>query len=119
MKHAPREHQRVYLTFFLRIYDNKNLAGYLLDISEEGLMLISETPLTEKKTYGLYMKLPPSLGLNGIASMNAIIGFSAECRWCRPDEDDRDFFLSGLSFSELKESDKLMILRLMEEYRLR
>lgn len=119
MKHAPREHQRVYLTFFLRIYDNKNLAGYLLDISEEGLMIISEIPLTEKKTYNLCMKLPPSFGFNGIASTNGIIRFSAECRWSRPDEDDRNFFLSGLSFSELADGDKLMILRLMEEYRLR
>ena len=61
MKHAPREHQRVYLTFYLRIFEEDKFIGFLIDISKDGLMVMSERPLEENREYNLRMKLPPHL----------------------------------------------------------
>jgi hypothetical protein len=61
MKHAPREHQRVYLTFYLRIFEGDKFIGFLIDISKDGLMVMSETPLEENREYNLRMKLPRHL----------------------------------------------------------
>lgn len=119
MKHAPREHQRVYLTFYLRIFEGDNFIGYLMDISKDGLMLITEKPIEENRVLNLKMKLPPTFEWKGKKVEDRLIQFRAECRWCRHDEVDKEFYLSGLSFSDLPQEDNEIIHKMIKEYRIR
>lgn len=66
MKQIPRENQRVYLTFYLRIFEGEKFIGYMIDISNDGLMVMSDMPLEENKKYSLRMKLPSSAEWEGI-----------------------------------------------------
>lgn len=119
MKHAPREHQRVYLTFYLRVFEDDNFIGFLIDISQDGMMLMSEKILEEGKFYQLKMKLPSSLNWKNTNDKDRFVGFTGQCKWSRHDEVDKDFFLSGFEFTELHKEDNSLIQEIINEYRIR
>ncbi len=57
-----RKYTRRHLIFYLRIFDeNDVLIGYLLDISEGGILMMSETEIPEGKQLKLKLKLPKEL----------------------------------------------------------
>lgn len=119
MKHAPREHQRVYLTFYLRVFEEDNFIGFLIDISQDGMMLMSENILQEGKYYQLKMKIPSSLDWKSKDDQDRYVNFTAQCKWSRHDEVDKEFYLSGFEFTELHEDDNSLIRSIIEEYRIR
>ena len=51
MKHSLREHQRVYLTFYLRVFEQDEFTGFLVDVSRDGFMIMSDFLLEETKNY--------------------------------------------------------------------
>jgi hypothetical protein len=57
-----RQRRRWELVFYLRTFDqsNDNLLGHIVDIHEEGLMLLSETPIELNKDYNLTLEMPIS-----------------------------------------------------------
>ena len=119
MKHIPRENQRVYLTFYLRIFEGDRFLGYMIDISNDGLMVMSDAPLEENKKYSLKMKLPSSADWEGGNIKDRCIDFHAECRWSKHDAVDRDFYLNGFSFSDLSQSDEKIIEKLIQDFRIK
>lgn len=118
MKHAPRQYKRIYLTFYLRIFENDSFLGFLLDISREGMMMMSEFALKENKSYTLKMKVPSSLERKEQKEAGGYIEFTATCKWTKNDDADRDFFLSGFEFTSVSEEAHAIIHRVIEEYRL-
>jgi c-di-GMP-binding flagellar brake protein YcgR len=57
-----RKYTRRHLIFYLRIFDeNDILLGYLLDISEGGILMMSETDIPEGKELKLKLKLPKEI----------------------------------------------------------
>jgi len=119
MKHTPRENQRVYLTFYLRIFDGDRFLGYMIDISHDGIMVMSDFILEEGKKYSLKMKLPSSAEWEGGNINDRCIDFHAECRWSKHDAIDREFYLSGFSFSNLSPEDEGIIQKLIQDFRIR
>lgn len=119
MKHSPREHQRVYLTFYLRVFENNDFIGFLIDLSRDGLMVMSESPLIENKFYQLKMKLPSSLEWKEKQDEDKYINFTAECKWIRHDDVDKEFYLNGFSFADISEEDNEIIHTLIKEFRMR
>jgi len=119
MKHAPREHQRVYLTFYLRIFEEDKFIGFLIDISKDGLMVMSETPLEENREYNLRMKLPPTFEWKGKKVEDREIHFKGDCRWSKHDEVDKEFYTSGFAFRELSEDDNEIIHKVIREFKIR
>ncbi len=119
MKHAPREHQRVYLTFYLRVFEGENFIGFLIDLSSDGMMVMSEYPLEESKLYQLRMKLPSSLEWKGESSPDRVIEFSAECLWNRHDNVEKEFYISGFAFRDISTEHNDIIHKLVKEYRIR
>ena len=119
MKHTPRENQRVYLTFYLRIFDGDRFLGYMIDISHDGIMVMSDFILEEGKKYSLKMKLPSSAEWEGGNINDRCIDFNAECRWSKHDAIDREFYLSGFSFSDLSPEDEEIIHKLIQDFRIR
>jgi len=120
MKHSPREHQRVYLTFYLRVFEEDEFLGFMLDFSRNGLKIISEKPMIEGKSYILGMKVPSSLEWKGKSDPDRFIKFTAFCKWSKNDDVDKEFFLSGFDLTELHdEGDEKIIKKLLKEYRIR
>ncbi len=119
MKHSPREHQRVYLTFYLRVFEGEKFIGFLVDISKEGFMLLSEFPLEEKKPYSFKMKLPTSLNWKNNKDEDRYIEFTATSIWSKHDEVEKEFYVSGFEITSIEEEDNQIIHKLIEEYRIR
>jgi hypothetical protein len=57
-----RQRRRWELVFYLRVFDQSNdtLLGHVIDIHEDGLMLLSETPIELNKDYDLILEMPAS-----------------------------------------------------------
>jgi len=118
MKHTPREHQRAYLTFYLRVFEGDMFLGFIIDISRNGFMVMTENLLTIDKYYMIRMKVPSSLEWKGEKDIDRQIEFTARCCWSRHDDVDKEFYLSGFEFTDLEESDNEIIHRMIKEYKI-
>ncbi len=118
MKHAPRKNQRVYLTFYLRVFEEDDFIGYLIDISKEGIMIMSEFPLQVGKYYLLNMKLPTSLEWKGKGDVDRSIEFTAECKRSEHDNVDKEFYLNGFEITDIDDDANAIIHKIIEEYRI-
>jgi len=57
-----RRRRRWELVFYLRVFDqsDNSLLGHVVDISEDGLMLMSEVPIELDKDFDLVLEMPES-----------------------------------------------------------
>ncbi|WP_019410210.1 PilZ domain-containing protein [Pseudomonas psychrophila] len=76
-----RRIQRHQLTCFLKVFNRftDKPMGYLGNVSEGGLMLISQLPLLVDADFELRLKLP---GADGCVQW---VDLTARCLWCRED----------------------------------
>lgn len=95
-----RKMKRRHLIYYLRVFDVKTgqLIGHLVDITAEGVMLISDKPIETGKDYQFRMALPSE-----IFNTEELI-FNAHSVWCRRDVNP-DFFACGLRISDISEQD--------------
>jgi PilZ domain-containing protein len=119
MKHLPRENQRVYITFYLRVFEGDNFLGFLIDIAKNGLKLISDNPLQPEKFYQIRMNLPSTLEWDGKKIKDKQIQYTAECLWSKPDNNNSDFYVSGFKFTDLSEEENGIIYKLIHQYKLK
>lgn len=119
MKHAERTHQRIYLTFYLRVFEDDAFLGFMTDVSREGLMLMSEFPLEEEREYTLRMKIPSCAKCKFHLDDQEFIEFRAICRWSQPEGESRDFFLNGFQIVEITEEENQCIHYLIEEFKIK
>ena len=74
------------LVFYdLRFADSGERFGELLDLSGDGLMALCEAPVLPGSRVALQLDIAPRM--LGTRSLS----FSAECRWCAPDNDSRAY----------------------------
>jgi hypothetical protein len=83
--------------------------GHLVDITKEGLMLISEQPLIDEKQYFFRMVLPAEI-LN-----KAELTFSATVIWCKKDVNP-DFYATGFRLVSISEEDMVIVESLIHRY---
>ena len=59
-----RQRRRWELVFYLRVFDQSDdsVLGHVIDIHEDGLMLLSETPIELNKDFDLALEMPASDG---------------------------------------------------------
>jgi len=88
--HNKRKIRRIHLIYYLRLFDNETniQVGHLVDITTEGIMMISEESVPMGKDFSFKMHLP------GIITGRDEINFRARCLWCRKDFNP-DLFVSG------------------------
>ncbi len=57
-----RQRRRWELVFYLRVFDqsDRSLMGHVVDISEDGLMLLSEAPIELNRDFDLILEMPTS-----------------------------------------------------------
>ncbi len=118
MKHLPREHQRAYITFYLRVFEGDRFLGFLVDISKDGMKILSDFLLEADRIYPLKMKLPASLEWKGIKNEDRYIEFSATCLWSKHDYVQKEFFISGFKFIEFGDEEQAIIHELIHLYKI-
>lgn len=106
-----RDTERKYLAFYLRVFDGASpqVLGHVVNLSAQGIMLLSDTEIPLDKDYTLRMRFPTSTADKGE------LLFKATSRWSKKDENP-DFFLTGFQIHDLKPEDQESIIELLEEF---
>ncbi len=104
-----RRLKRKHLIYYLRIFDasTRELIGHLVDITTEGIMVISEDALEGGKSYDLVMDLPEEIA--GKKEMR----ITAVCKWTN-NAANPDFYDSGFLIAENNEENLLIIKTLVQ-----
>ena len=78
---TERRIERHQLPYFLRVFNSvtDKPIGFLGNICEDGLMLISQLPMLIGADFELRLKIPASDGCQ------QVIDFTASCLWCHED----------------------------------
>lgn len=106
-----RKFERRHLVFYLRVFDgmSSRVIGHIADISEQGLMLISDDPIAVNENYRLRLRLPAEL-----CEKDEII-LNGTSRWCKPDVNP-DFYITGFQLYDLSEELRTYLLKLVKEF---
>jgi hypothetical protein len=107
-----RKSVRKYLYNYSQVLDNKNnrIAGRLVNITPEGMMIMSDEPIEQNEKFEFKINLP--LGMMAIATDNSI-EFKGNCRWCR-ESYNPDYYDVGFEFTDIPEASKNTIDYLMK-----
>jgi len=108
-----REHERFYLSYYLKVNDRQTdqSIGHCLNISDNGMMLISEEPIKTKSIFRLKMFLPEEI------QGNRYFEFLAVSKWCQTDENP-DFYTTGFQLQNVSEEGVQVIKRLIDKFSL-
>jgi hypothetical protein len=106
-----RRFKRRYLMYYSRVYNRQtgDVIGYMVDLTPEGAMIISEEPIEVGKDFRLRIDMPEEI------SQKASLDFEAKSVWCKPDIDPH-FFGTGFYINNLPEQDINLIERMIQEY---
>jgi hypothetical protein len=87
--------------------ENDQPLGRVVNLSEQGMMLVSDEPADAQSTFRCRMSLPEKL------LDRRTITFEAKCRWCREHELTGSY-QSGYVFTRIEDKD-LEVLRLLTQ----
>jgi len=106
-----RKFQRKHLIYYLRIFDRNTtrLIGHLVDITPEGVMLMSEEPIETNTTLQLRMGLPKEI------KKSKEITFDAKSLWCKKDINP-DFYDTGFELLDVPREVVEIIKRLIRDF---
>ncbi|HPH95074.1 MAG TPA: hypothetical protein PKW33_02095 [Anaerolineaceae bacterium] len=104
-----RKLQRRHLIYYLRVFDDTTnaLLGHLVDITPEGVMLISENPIPTNVVYHLRMELPQDILGQGE------LEFVGKSIWSKKDVNPR-FYDTGFEMIEVAQQHFTVIEQLVE-----
>ncbi len=113
-RHKPEDRRTVkrrHLIFYLRVWEptSNRMLGHVVDITPEGLMLISEQPIAVGEELQLEVRLPDTEG--ALQPMR----FRAVCRWSDKDINTA-FYDSGFEFLERGAEEMETLRTLVEAY---
>jgi hypothetical protein len=102
---------RRHLIYYLKVFerDTDTLLGHLVDITEEGLMIVSENPIEEGKPLKMRMTLPREI--DGVEE----ISFDASSMWCHKDVNPSLFGI-GFRFDTVNPETRQIIFELIHEF---
>ncbi|MBI9050985.1 MAG: PilZ domain-containing protein [Anaerolineaceae bacterium] len=106
-----RNLKRRHLIYYLRIMnrDTNELLGHLVDITAEGIMVISENQLEINKNFNFRMMLPKEI------VGKEMLEFSAKSLWSKKDINP-DFYDTGFKIDDMTEADSLRIDQLIHHF---
>ena len=111
MNNEKRKLQRRHLIYYLRTYNAETgqLLGHLVDITSEGIMLISEEPIEIDRPYQLHMLLPADV------FDRSELSFNARAIW-RSKDVNEDFYDTGFKFLDITPAEQDIIEYMIEVY---
>ncbi|MEW5818537.1 MAG: PilZ domain-containing protein [Spirochaetota bacterium] len=106
-----RDMKRWHLIYYLRVFDRNtnNLIGNLVDITTEGIMLISEKPINTNQIYYFRMDLPQAV------EGKKEIQFDCQSLWCKNDVNP-DFYDTGFKFVNISDNARKIITELINTF---
>jgi len=106
-----RKLHRRHILFYSRVFDRKTgtFLGYLGNMNEGGMMIISEDPLDVGYVFLLRIDLPDE---NYALS---VLNFEAKSVWCKKDIDPH-FYNTGFQFIDILDDEKQVIAQIIEDY---
>lgn len=106
-----RGRSRHHLIYYLRVFDgiSNRVVGHIVDISPQGIMLITDEPISVHEEFRLRMRFP------GTGTDQEELIFDAVCRWCRED-DNPEFYIAGFKIQDLPEPATNFIQGLIAEF---
>jgi PilZ domain len=106
-----RKFRRRYLAFYSRVFDVKShqLLGRLVDLTPQGLMLLSEIPLPTATAFRLKIELSEAF-----TDKTAVV-FGASSIWCQPDIDPH-FYNTGFHLTDIDPEDVTIIESIVRAY---
>ncbi len=106
-----RKFKRRYLAFYSRVFDleSHQLMGHVVDLTPQGLMLLSENPQPTDKNYRLSIELPESF------AGKPAVHFGATSKWCQADIDPH-FYNTGFQLFDIDPDDVAIIQSIVETY---
>ncbi|MCP5419864.1 MAG: PilZ domain-containing protein [Gammaproteobacteria bacterium] len=107
-----RNLRRWHLFLYLRVFDQHTgeLLGNIVDISENGLMLISDKPLAVDREFHMWVDMPTEEG------DRMRIQFKATSRWCGKDVNP-DFYDTGFQIIDPDLETVYRVQQLIDEFR--
>lgn len=95
-KHPPRHEKRRHLLFYLRVYEvgSQDVLGYLVDVSDDGLMLMSDREIETDCEYSLRVHLLDPV--DGQQDLH----LDARCLWCKRSV-NRDIYDAGFHIEKI------------------
>lgn len=109
MSQELRSLKRRHLIYYLEVYDDDTgeLLGNLVDITTEGLKLVSKKPLEARKAFNMRMHLPEGY------FEEKVLHFQARSLWSSNDVNP-DFYDTGFTAPDLDSKVKNMIMSLID-----
>lgn len=109
-----RKLRRWHVVYYLRIFDHETESqlGHVVDLTTEGLKVVSEWPIPTPKRYSLWMELPRPDG------ETKQIHLEAESLWSQRDEADSRFHSTGFKLSRVTQEATRAIRALVDELKL-
>jgi hypothetical protein len=109
-----RHFRRRHVIYYSRVYERSTgeLIGHVMDITPEGIKLISEQPITLNKRFHFRIDLPDDI------TLKEYMYFDAESVWCSPDVNP-DFYNTGFRVSKMSPEDAEFLTRMIDETGLR
>ena len=106
-----RRLSRRHILFYSRVFDRKTgvFLGYLGNLNEGGLMIISETPIEVNLVHLLRIDLPEDI------FSKSMLNFEAKSVWCQLDVDP-NFYNTGFQFDKITDENKDIITKIIDEY---
>lgn len=108
-----RRIKRRHLIYYLQVFDNDtgNLLGHLVDITVEGVMLVSESPIETGREFKMKMLLPEEY-----AGQKEIL-FTGKSHWSRQDVNPT-FHDTGFSLPEIGPREREIIELLIHDFKM-
>lgn len=99
-------------TYYMQVTDdmNKQLIGYLADISTGGFKLDVSKQIPPGKDFRMQIKLTPD-----IADKNSMV-FIARSKWCHPDHVDPNSYNAGFEIISMDPGDQVIFQRMFDKY---
>ncbi len=106
-----RKVKRRHLIYYLRVFDRTNgrQVGHLVDLTPEGMMVMSERPIRVGRTISLRMTLP------GEGGREQTVEFDATSLWTAADVNP-DFYDTGFKFEKISKRHLAQIETLIDDY---
>lgn len=111
MSTERRKLKRRHIMFYSRVFDRRTgeFIGYLGNMTPEGLMIISDEPITADQPFSLRIDLPEDI------YPKLVLAFDAHSVWCEPDIDPH-FYNTGFRLSNISQEDIDLINQIVEDY---
>ena len=107
-----RINPRRYLKSYLQVLDRntENIVGHLVNISQDGAMMISENPISEDTSLRLRLVMPEKF------EGNDSIDIRSYSVWCQRDRFNPELYATGFKIERIHQTDETFIERFIEKF---